>query len=74
MKCSVYASSLGYDTDTIGCMACALAGALMGSEKIDETSSSTSKHSQIPALIFKHVESLAVINDYSDWLIERLKE
>ena len=63
---------IGYDTDTIGCMACAIAGALVGSEKIEETSSSSDK-SQFPVAIFKGVEGLDVVNKYCDWFIERFK-
>ncbi|KAM7539603.1 hypothetical protein Aperf_G00000044669 [Anoplocephala perfoliata] len=71
VKCSIYATSIGYDTDTIGCMACAIAGSYLGADKIEKrTEKSTS---EIPAEIFKCVEGLDVINGYCDWLIQNVK-
>ncbi|VDD79765.1 unnamed protein product [Mesocestoides corti] len=70
MRCSVYATMIGWDTDTIGCMACAIAGALVGAEKI--TDSSSPGDVQMPGTLFGHVEGLDVINEYADWLIQRV--
>ncbi|KAH9286858.1 Poly(ADP-ribose) glycohydrolase ARH3 [Echinococcus granulosus] len=39
IKCSIYSTMIGNDTDTIGCMACAIAGALVGAERIENSSS-----------------------------------
>ena len=61
---------IGHDTDTIGCMACALAGALVGSEIIINDNSSTSGDPEIPATIFSRIEGLPMINAYCNWLIE----
>lgn len=71
IKCSVYASTLGYDTDTIGCMACAIAGAYLGADKIEGTS--TDNKSTVPVEIIKRVEGLETINEYCDWLIQHNK-
>lgn len=70
MKCSFYAIMLGGDTDTIGCMACAIAGAYLGSDKIERTSVDDKEKSTIPVEIFKYVEDLETINEYADWLIK----
>ncbi|KAL5112986.1 ADP-ribose glycohydrolase ARH3 [Taenia crassiceps] len=71
IKCSIYAATIGNDTDTIGCMACAVAGALVGAERIESNFSTGDP--QIPANIFGHVEGLETINEYCDWLIQRSK-
>ncbi|KAL5965091.1 ADP-ribose glycohydrolase ARH3 [Taenia solium] len=71
IKCSIYATMIGNDTDTIGCMACAIAGALVGAERIESSSSIGDLH--IPGTIFGHVEGLETINEYCEWLIQRFK-
>ncbi|KAM7540544.1 hypothetical protein Aperf_G00000047173 [Anoplocephala perfoliata] len=43
VKCSIYATSIGYDTDTIGCMACAIAGSYLGADKIEKSASEVFK-------------------------------
>nr|CDS31830.1 poly(ADP ribose) glycohydrolase ARH3 [Hymenolepis microstoma] len=70
IKCSVYASTLGYDTDTIGCMACAIAGAYLGAEKIERDTRNAK--STIPIRIFRNIEGLETINEYCDWLIQHV--
>ncbi|VDN97551.1 unnamed protein product [Rodentolepis nana] len=70
VKCSVYSSTIGYDTDTIGCMACAIAGAYLGAEKIERDSKED--RSTIPVEIFRHIEGLETINEYCDWLIQHI--
>ncbi|VDM25556.1 unnamed protein product [Hydatigera taeniaeformis] len=71
IKCSIYSALIGNDTDTIGCMACAIAGALVGAERIENSSSPGDMH--IPGTILGHVEGLQTINGYCDWLIQRFK-
>ncbi len=66
LRCAVYATSLGNDTDTIACMACALAGAHVGADLITDAESQGTLH--FPTKIMHPCEGLDRVNDYANWL------
>ncbi|VDL95516.1 unnamed protein product [Schistocephalus solidus] len=72
LRCVAYAVSLGYDTDTIASMACAIAGAFTGADLIVNTSSSGTVH--FPTKIMTACEGLHRVNGYAEWLFKHYEE
>nr|VZI24742.1 unnamed protein product [Spirometra erinaceieuropaei] len=72
LRCVAYAVSLGYDTDTIASMACAIAGAFTGADEIVNASSNGTVH--FPTKVMTACEGLRRVNGYVEWLSKHYEE
>ncbi|CAH8586091.1 unnamed protein product [Dicrocoelium dendriticum] len=66
LRCLVYCISLGGDTDTIGTMACSLAGGFVGIPTKE-----TGSDSPIPKAVLARCEALSVLADFAEWFATR---
>ncbi|CAH8841381.1 unnamed protein product [Trichobilharzia szidati] len=65
LRCVIYAIGLGGDTDSIGCMATALAGAYIGVPVNDN-------YGVLPRSIITRCERYNIIEEYAQWLSTRI--
>nr|CAH8841638.1 unnamed protein product [Trichobilharzia regenti] len=65
LRCVVYSIGLGGDTDSIGCMATALAGAYIGVPVHDS-------HGVLPRNVITRCERYNIIEEYAQWLSTRI--
>ncbi|THD19319.1 Poly(ADP-ribose) glycohydrolase ARH3 [Fasciola hepatica] len=70
LRCLVFAISLGGDTDTIGTMACALAGGYCG---LSETEVNM-EDSPIPARVLSRCERIDTVKELAQWLCDRCSD
>lgn len=73
LRCLVLAIGLGKDTDTIGTMACSLAGGYVG-VPLDAVGGGTAQlaESPIPETMLRRCERIDVVKDAIQWLVGHL--